>query len=168
MKDLKIHHGQLLHQLDVLVEERNDLQEKINNSTQHKDFRSPLLLQIDEWQKLTMERVKQAAEQARRQVIEVVIFERENMKIQFDKLSQELVRLKETEDFAENDLERLKQTMRLLNQNLRNLIQPSTVELHVEQGDKIAWNRLIYVENKSTAKQQHQQQVTGGCFTNSY
>jgi len=84
MKDLKIHNGQLLHQLDVLVEERNDLQEKINNSTQHKDFRSPLLLQIDEWQKMTMERVKQAAEQARRQVIEVVIFERENMKIQLD------------------------------------------------------------------------------------
>jgi hypothetical protein len=51
--------------LDVLVEDRNDLQEKINKATQQNHSANGLLSQIDKWQKVTMAKVKQAADRAR-------------------------------------------------------------------------------------------------------
>jgi hypothetical protein len=59
------------------------------------------------------------------------------MNDQFDKLLQELIRCKETEEFAKNDLQR---TIHQLNEDY-----------------------LIYVEEKSAqaVRQQFQQQVTG-------
>ena len=44
-----------------IVEDRNILQEKIAKATQQKNILSPLLLQIDDWQKKMIENVKQAA-----------------------------------------------------------------------------------------------------------
>jgi phage-related minor tail protein len=134
--------------VEVICGDRNDLQDKINKATQNKDSHSPLLARIDEWQGTTIEKVKQVAEQARNEAKRLLDSKRTEITSQFEKVSKELVQIKETEDFVEQDLVRLKQTVHQLNQSLKELAQPPTIELRTEQSDRIEWNRLMYVEAK--------------------
>ncbi len=140
----------LFNNMDGLIEGRNDLQEKINKASQNKNARSPLYAQIDEWQRTTIEKVMAAAEQARQQITKILNSKRIEITTQFETLSQELIQRKESENFVEYDIARLKQKIQQLNQDLNSLIQPPAIELHTEQSDQIAWDNLIYVENKST------------------
>ncbi len=164
-KDFQNHRETLNNELYGIIEDRNILQEKMPNSTQQKDICSPLLLQIDQWQKATIEKVEQAAEQARQQVRQILNSKRTEMTSEFEKFSQALVQLKETEDFAEQDLKKLKQTFTRLNQDLKQLAQSSAIELHMEESQKFAWNRLIYVVDKTNyADNRQRQQESMGEF----
>ena len=151
-RDFHSHRETLNNQLDVCIEDRNALQGKMPKPVLPKNVRSPLLSQIDAWQQQTIEKVKQAAEQVRQQVIKIINSKQMDLTSAFEKLSKELVELKETEDFAEQDLKRLKETTNRLNQQLKQLQQPPTIELHMEKNQKIEWNTLIYVVEKNTSE----------------
>jgi DNA repair exonuclease SbcCD ATPase subunit len=162
-KDFKQHREMLFNSLDELTVDRNDLQEKINKASSKKQFGSSLLSRIDEWQEITIGKVKQAAEQARQQALKIMNSKREEITRQFQTLSQELEQLRETEGVLEQDLARLKQQIGQLNKGLEQLSQPSVGELNVKQSDQIVWNRMIYVEEKSAHAdyQQHRPQLRG-------
>ena len=166
MKDFKIHRGVLFNEMDTIFTDRNELQDKIYRTAQHNASRNPLFIQIDEWQKGAMEKVKQVADQARQQVAQLLNLKRMRLSNDFKKFSYELNRLKETENFVEYDLARLKQQIHLFNYELKQLTRPVTIELHTEQSDRTPWNRLIYAEEKSTYAgiQQRLQQVKGELF----
>ena len=155
--DFHSHRETLTNELDEYIEDRNALQEKIIHATQQKDIHSPLLRQIDEWQQITIEKVKKTAEQARQNVKQILNSKRIEIKSEFDKFSQELRQLKETEDYAEQDLEKLKQTISRLKRDLKQLEQPPAIELHVEESQNIAWSRLIYVAEKTNYATQQKQ-----------
>jgi chromosome segregation ATPase len=150
MKDFRSHRDALFNEMDVIIGDRNNLQDKLNKASQDKDSSRPLLAQIDEWQQQTIEKVKETAEQARQQVKKISNSKRVKITTHFETLSKELVQLKETEDFVEHDLARFRQKISQLNQDLTLLSQPRAIELHMEQSDKIVWSRLIYVEEKIT------------------
>jgi hypothetical protein len=69
MKDLRIHREQLDNEIVGLIEDRNDLQNKMSEINQEENS-CGLLQQIDEWQKTTIKKVDQVAEQAR-QIVEL-------------------------------------------------------------------------------------------------
>jgi chromosome segregation ATPase len=163
-KDFNNHREILNNELHGFIEDRNTLQEKITKATQQKNTRSPLLLQIDDWQKAMIENVKQAAEQARKQVLQMLTTKQIEITSEFEKISQELINLQETEDFVEPDLKRLKQTINQLSQDLNQLAQPPAIELHVEESEKVAWDRLIYVVEKTNYSVQQRQQPAIGEF----
>ncbi len=148
-KDFRHHRRMLVDGLDELTVNRNDLQEKINKISSEKQSGSLLLSRIDEWQQVTIEKVKQTAQQARQQVLKIMNSKQEEIKRQFQTLSQEFEHLRETEGVLEQDLARLKQQIDQLNKDLEQLSQPLAVELNMQQSDQIVWNRLIYVEEKS-------------------
>jgi len=161
-KDFKIHREEIFTEMDKIVEERNRLQDAINTEVQHNDQQSPLIAQIDKWQNSTIEKVKQVAAQARQQAIELLNSKRMKINTEFKNFSQELVRLKESENYVEHDLTRLNKMISQFKQDLRQSTQPTTIELRTEQSDRINWDILIYVEEKQTsiAYQQRQQQAT--------
>jgi chromosome segregation ATPase len=158
-RDYQQHREKMANQLDGFIENRNELQEQINKVTDEKGFRSPLLAEIDDWQRTTIEKVEKVAKQARQQVIELLNSKKVNIKSRFANFSQELIQLKETEDFVEYDLKRLEQTVHQLNEELTRLSAPPEIELCMEQSNQIAWDTLIYVKEKPSfaAKQQRQQ-----------
>jgi chromosome segregation ATPase len=162
-KDYHEHREKMANKLEGFIGDRNGLHVKINNITQQKDFRSPLLTQIDEWETATIRKVKEVAQKARQQVEKLLNGKKLEIKAQFEKFSQELVELKETEDFVENDLKRLEQTIQQLNQDLQKLSEASAIEVRTEQSKQIAWDSLIYVEEKVAydTKQQYKQRVMG-------
>jgi hypothetical protein len=163
MKDLRGHREKLSTELDRVIEERAGLQEKINRTTQHSVSSSPLIVQIDQWQNDMIRSVKQVAEQARRHVFELSDSKRVKLGTEFMTFSQELAHLKETQNFVEHDLTRLKQRVRELGQDLGQLSQTANIELYTVQSDRIEWNRLLYIEDKSNNRenQQWQRQTTG-------
>ncbi len=148
-EDYQHHRGKMADELCRLIECGNALQDKINRATQHKYSNSSLLIQIDEWQRVTIEKVEQIAEQARQQVVKLLNSKDMEIKTQFEKFSQELIQLKETENLVERDLERLEQTIYQLNQDLKRLSQTPEIELHTERSNQIVWDSLIYVVEKS-------------------
>jgi len=156
MKDLKNHHGKLLNDLDVLAEDRNGLQEKINQATQQNPHPNRLLSQIDEWEKAIIEKVKHAADQARQQVTTILNARRSTILSKFETFLKDLIHMKETEEFVHDDLTRLRGMIQDLNQDLEQLAHLSSIELRTEQSNQVVWNRLIYVEQKSTDTQNQQ------------
>jgi hypothetical protein len=163
MKCFRTHREGLYTEMDRVVEERNKLQDEINKATQCNDQRSPLIAKINEWQETTIEKIKQVATQARQQVVHLMNCKRVKITTEFQTFSQELAHLKETENFVEHDLTRLKQMIEQLHHDLKQSVQPTTIELHKEQSDGIDWNRVIYVEEQRdrAVNQQRQPEATG-------
>ncbi|CAF4340352.1 unnamed protein product, partial [Adineta steineri] len=106
-------------ELDTLIEDHNNLQDKINQKIQYNNSNNTLFIQIDEWQRTTIEKVKQVAEQARQQVIKLLDSQTLEIKAQFDKFSEELTRLKATKSVVGENLKQLKQTVCQLDQNIQ-------------------------------------------------
>jgi uncharacterized phage infection (PIP) family protein YhgE len=163
MKDFRTHREGLHKEMDGVVEERDKLQNEINKPTQHNEQHSPLISKINEWQEATIEKVQQVAAQARQQVVQLLDAQQVRITRDFQAFSQELAHLKETENFVEYDLTRLNQMIQQFHQDLKQLVQPTTIELHTEQSDRIDWNRVIYVEEKRAraANQHPHPQATG-------
>jgi uncharacterized phage infection (PIP) family protein YhgE len=159
-KDFKIHREGMFTEMDKIVEARNHLQDEINNGTQGNNQKSPLLDQIDKWRDSTIERVKQVATQARQQAIQLLDAKQTKINTDFKSFSQELARLKETENYVEHDLTRLDQMIKQFKQDLRQSTQPTAIKLITEQSDRIDWDRLIYVAEEQTYATTQPRQLT--------
>ncbi len=138
---------ELLNKMDGLVEDRNDLQDNINQATESNDFHCPFLSQIDEWHKFTVEKVKQVAENAYQQVIQLLGIKWLKIFTEFKIFSEELIYLNETKDFFEHVLTWLKQVIRQFHQDHKQLNQSFLIKFPLIR----AHNRLICVEEKSAS-----------------
>jgi chromosome segregation ATPase len=144
------HRDDMANQLEGFIENRNELQYQITKATEEKNFDSPLLVEIEDWQSKTIEKVKKVAEQAKEQVIKLLNSKKTEIKFEFEKFSKELIQLKDNDDLLENDLEHLKQTVGELNQKLKELSKQPEIELCKEQGNQIEWDILIYIREKTS------------------
>jgi hypothetical protein len=167
-KDFKTHREGIFNEMDKIVEERNRLQDVINNTVQSNDQQNPVIEQINQWQNNIIEKVKQVAAQARQQAIQLLNSKRMKINTEFNDFSQELAHLKESEDYVEHDLRRLNQMISQFEQDLRQSTQQTTIEIHTEQSDEINWDSLIYVEEKETSTNNQQRQQQAASKLNSY
>ncbi|CAF1107537.1 unnamed protein product [Adineta steineri] len=119
--------------MEELVEERNELQEKINKTTQGNSLCNPLTEEINAWEKITVEKVQQTAEHARQQVNELMNSKSRKITNEFRGFSEELSHLKETKDYVEHDLTRLKQKIDQFNVELTHFSQATIIEFNKEE-----------------------------------
>jgi hypothetical protein len=147
-KDFKTHREGMFTLMDKIVEERNRLQDEINNGIQHNDQQNPLIEQIDKWEKSIIEKVKQVAAHARQQASISLNAKRVKINTEFKSFSEELAHLKESENYVERDLTRLDQMISQFKQDLKQSTQSTTIVLRTEKSDAINWESLIYVEEK--------------------
>ena len=159
-KDFTEHRGGLRNELDGLSDNSNDLKDKINKTPESNESHISLLTRIDEWQQTTIEKVKQVAEEVRKEIIKLMTSEKMQLTNQLESLVQEFNELRETEGFVEQDLTRLKQIIHQLNEDFKNLTQLTIIELHVTQRDQIQWNQFINVRDKKSACNKNQQRST--------
>ena len=156
-KDFRNHRVMLVNGLEELIAGRNELQQKVSQANPTKHSGSSLLSRIDAWQEETIFKVKQAADQARQETLEIINAKHEDINKQFQSMSQELQQLQYTKDVLEGDLSRLKNQIEQVNSNLEKLSQSPIVELNMKQSERVAWNRLIYVEDRSASSPSNQQ-----------
>jgi len=70
-KHLNEHRDLLSHQLDEIVLEHDTLQQTIVENKSTKNNQHPVLKQIDEWEKNSIRKIQQLAEEARQQLKEL-------------------------------------------------------------------------------------------------
>jgi hypothetical protein len=71
-KDFAIHCQGIFAGMDKIIEERNHVQDEINNRAQDNSQKNPLMDQIDKWQDITIEKVKQVAAQVRQEALQLL------------------------------------------------------------------------------------------------
>ncbi|CAF1134045.1 unnamed protein product [Adineta steineri] len=155
-KDFKRHREILSTDMEELVEERNKLQEKINMATKPNNSINPLIEEINEWEKITIEKVRQTAEYVRQQASQLMSSKSVEITNEFKGFSDELADLKETEDYIEPDLRRLKQKIHQFNVDMTQLSQGTRLELNREESKRINWNHIIYVQEKPVEVERQQ------------
>ncbi|CAF1047568.1 unnamed protein product [Adineta steineri] len=155
-RDFKRHREILSTDMEELVEERNKLQEKINMAIKPNNSINPLIEEINEWEKITIEKVRQTAEYVRQQASQLMSSKSVEITNEFKGFSDELADLKETEDYIEPDLRRLKQKIHQFNVDMTQLSQGTRLELNREESKRINWNRMIYVQEKPVEVERQQ------------
>ena len=161
-KDFKTHREQMFTELDKIVEERNQLQETIHVGAASSDQKSPLLEQIDQWKRNTIAKVEEVAAQVRQQTIELLNRKQTKVNDEFRSFSQDLIKLRESENYVEHDLERLKKKIQQFKQDIKQSTRPINILLHTDQSDKIQWESLIYIEEKQMSVNDPRQPLNTG------
>lgn len=159
-KDFRGHREGMFGDMDKIVESRNQLQEAINHLAQGSDQQSPVISEIDRWEKTTIRKIQQVATQAREQALQLLNGNRATIHNGFKSFSQELAALRESEDFVETDLARLNQMITQFRLDINQSTQPVTIQLHTEQSEKVNWDSLIYVEELRTRNKPQRQPPT--------
>ncbi|CAF0978321.1 unnamed protein product [Adineta steineri] len=164
-KDFRSHREILFTEMEQLIEERNKLQEKINTTAKPNNSSDPVIEDINAWERITIERVKQTAESARQQANELMTSKSVKTTNEFKGFSDELADLKETEDYVEHDLIRLQEKIIQLNLDLTQLSQGTRLELNREESERINWNYIIYVQEKPIEfERQQTRTIMAGMF----
>jgi hypothetical protein len=143
-----IHFNEHRQHLDTLFEhvcnDRDTLCEQINNpgpvSTSNNSQRISLLNEITEWENKTLQMVKQTAERAREQINELMVSNKKTAAIELDKLSKELRKHKEDDDYFEQDIEILSKKLKQIQIDLN--VQPPHIQINVTSVD---WSTLIQI-----------------------
>lgn len=164
-KCFRKHRETMFGQMDDIIESRNQLQEVINTSVKLDDQQSPVIEEINNWEKITIEKVKKAAAEARQQAVQSLNAGRIKIHNEFKTFSQQLAGLQESEDYVEHDLERLNKLIGQFKLDVEQSTQPTTIKLHTEQGDQINWKSLIYIEEVRTTTSSGNQQPTARKFS---
>lgn len=133
---------------DDIVRTHDEFVEQINKISGRDCTASKLLEEIDRWETLALNKVHQAAERAREQLIQVVAHEKSKLKNDFERITKEIHdRLGEL-NFDENDIENLRQRLNEMQLSLSELIQPTGKKTIIVMNDRFDWNQLIYVGMK--------------------
>lgn len=156
----EIHRKEMFTEMDKIYEERNRLDVAINNRVQHDDQQSPIFELIEKWKNNFIEKVEEAAAKAREQAIQLLNSKQTKIDAEFTSFSQELVRLRNSRNYVEDDLTRFNQMISQYEKNLREENQPTTIKLNTEQSDAINWDSLIYVEEHPSKQKNENADMT--------
>ncbi|CAF1552921.1 unnamed protein product [Rotaria sp. Silwood1] len=95
------HRDNLSHQLDELVSEHDQLYQLIN---QENNGYYTLINQIDQWEKNSIIKIQQVAQNIRQDIVQYIKSQKENASETLKYFSQRLRKAREEDDYIENDL----------------------------------------------------------------
>ncbi|CAM4759255.1 unnamed protein product [Rotaria magnacalcarata] len=145
-KDFKEHEKQLSIQFDdEIVRSHDELLDMIQKLEKPDDLSSDLFDQIDQWKKITISKVKQAAERARHELIEMIDKRRTTATKQLEDVTNEIRSHREEENFLEDDIARLRTKLNEIQKVLEQFTRKDTRRTIIATNDEIDWNRIIYI-----------------------
>ncbi|CAF4570813.1 unnamed protein product, partial [Rotaria magnacalcarata] len=109
------------------------------------DLSSDLFDQIDQWKKITINKVEKAAERARHELIEMIDKRRTTATKQLEDVTNEIRRHREEENFLEDDIVRLRTKLNEIQKVLEQFTRKDTKRIIIATNDEIDWNRIIYI-----------------------
>lgn len=133
------HRQELAIQMDSLGQELDVFQRDINRDADV----HPLLSGIDMWERESINKIQQVAEQARADLDQLMNKKKQELKTTMGKLTNELQSSRESEDYTELDL---KKWINQLNE-LRQELEQSTNTYLVDEADRRSVIRFIKVRN---------------------
>ena len=101
IKHIIEHRQELATQMDNIGQEHDSIRRDLIQE----DLRHPLLLRIDEWEQKSIEKIQQAADDVRKQLLTVSDKHSTNTANLFDTFTEELISARQTYDLTETNLE---------------------------------------------------------------
>ncbi|CAF2325250.1 unnamed protein product [Rotaria sp. Silwood2] len=141
---LSQHRDQLSAELDDLFNRRNELFEIINNSSSNTTkIISPCFEDINRWQNemhTTIDRIATTAQDHVRQILSEAS---KNVRIELDRVSQDLQQRQKNGGYVEGDLNRIKQQLT----NLNGIVQRFNEQIQIDTSNtkSINWDSLLHV-----------------------
>ncbi|CAF0882836.1 unnamed protein product [Adineta steineri] len=156
-------HRQILHrQLDEIINDHDQFQQTIIQQKQNPP-NSSLLQQINEWEKNSIEKIQQTAQQCRETLMKLTQKSINDIEKKFTGLSQKLKETREENEFNEIDLDHLQLK---LTQVTEEFLQPLNISIRQDSQELIKKISVISPsEQIQTKKNQYQQfavTVAGG------
>ncbi len=129
-KDMLDHRQELNKQLDEVEVSRDLFRETLSQQTPEPN-RHPLIQQIDDWERDSIRRIRETAEEARQTLLQHTIGQIKQIEVDLNKLTNQLRESREEDDFYETDLTHWNEELKRLTKELAtssnvNLRQDST------------------------------------------
>jgi len=147
-KDFMDHRQWLSGEFEKVVEARNHLLQELSEKDQINHLQTTLCSQIDQWEKITLEKVRCAAKKTRDDVIQLLNDKINGVENEFDNVTKQLRALEEMKNFVEDDLTYLNNNIHKLEKQLRQITEHPSVTLNKEENDQIEWTSVIYATDK--------------------
>ena len=139
-----LHRQELQTRLELLCSDRDQYHHEL---THRSTDSTELLAQIDHWEREILEHIKKTANIARDRIQELSAAQ--NSSHELEQFSEELRRRKESEDYFEDDIERLEQQLEQIKINSKRL-----PEIDISY-TSIDWNTIIQVTSKKEKQLPH-------------
>ena len=119
------HHQLLIKRLDDLENERNLFRQTL--SEQSIDPRKhSLVQQINQWENNSIHKIQHTAEEARQSILKHTTQHLKGIEVKLTKLTEKLKEIRQEDDFNEIHLDRLKEKLHQLEEQLK---KPSTISI---------------------------------------
>ncbi|CAF0777189.1 unnamed protein product [Adineta steineri] len=137
-------HRQILHrQLDEIINDHDQFQQTIIQQKQN-PLNSTLMQQIDQWEKDSIEKIQQTAQQCRETLMKLTQKSINDIEKEFIELSQKLKEIREENEFNEIDLKRFQLK---LTQITKEFLQPSNISIRQDSQEII--NKISVISSSS-------------------
>ncbi|CAF1361440.1 unnamed protein product [Adineta steineri] len=136
------HLQRLNEELHHIIDDYNEFKERINEQKQNSQNHS-LIEQIDQWEKISIEKVKQKAQNWRETVIESSQTFINNIEMKFNDLNIQIQQLQKETDFNEVNLNYLRNQLRKITEELN-----SSSNISIQQDSKAFINEISIISLK--------------------
>ncbi|CAF3260341.1 unnamed protein product [Rotaria sp. Silwood2] len=145
-KDFREHEQQLITKFDnEIVRSHDELLDQIQKLEKSNNLSLDLFAQIEQWKKLTIQKIEQTAEKARHELIELIDKQRIEIKKQFETITREIRTCRDEENFVETDIDRLQTKINEIQGTLQQFLGKETSKTIVVDVGQIDWNRILYI-----------------------
>ncbi|CAF5125542.1 unnamed protein product [Rotaria sp. Silwood1] len=98
------HHNELSQQLGTIEDQFNDL--KLEMDEQKSNPQKPeLMKQIDKWERESIEKVRQVADEVRRELSSYIVTFATNLDFKLKQLTQKIIQCRKDNDFADQEIQ---------------------------------------------------------------
>ncbi len=139
------HHDELVHQFQLLTDIRNELKQSLDGSesTSKNNKEVVCIVEIDRWERESVQRIQDIARKARTNVNEIMTKNMAEMHRRFEQLSVDIQRRQKEGNYLETDIDSIKSQL----EQLRNDIEYVTKKVHLDCtiSENTEWDTLISV-----------------------
>ena len=122
------HRQELSKQLDTIIVEHDQLKQNLTEY-KGKSSRHPLMQEIDQWETQSIEKIRKAADDARKELSKVIDSHTTKITEDLKQLTQELTAARSEDNFIEIDLKEWTESLENLTKDLRT---PSSINVQQE------------------------------------
>lgn len=133
------HRQELITELDHIENDRNLFRQTLTDQTNNPNKNS-LIKKIDEWEKNSVKKIQQTANECRQSVIDHISENIHQIEVDLKKLTDQLKQVRQEEDLNEIDLQRLRQNLAEL---VKKLNEPANIT--IEHGSTSLINQISVV-----------------------
>ena len=127
------HHQMISRQLDEIEDKRNAFRQILTEQKTNPE-KHPLIKQINRWKHDLIKKIREIAEEAREILLISVTDLLEQMEMKLNKFTEQLREIRKENDFNEKVLEKFKQNLTRLEEEL---LQPSTISIREDSSTSI-------------------------------